>query len=32
MNRIFYENELNKTLESLKLAMNKLNEYQKTKK
>jgi uncharacterized protein involved in exopolysaccharide biosynthesis len=32
MSRIFYENELNKTLESLKLAMNKLNEYQKTKK
>jgi uncharacterized protein involved in exopolysaccharide biosynthesis len=32
MNRIFYENELNKTLESLKLAMNKLNEYQKTRK
>jgi len=32
MNRIFYENELNKTSESLKLAMNKLNEYQKTKK
>jgi len=32
MNRIFYENELNKTLESLKLAMNKLNEYQKIKK
>jgi uncharacterized protein involved in exopolysaccharide biosynthesis len=32
MNRIFYENELNKTLESLKLAMNKLNEYQKSKK
>ena len=32
MNRIFYENELNKTLESLKLTMNKLNEYQKTKK
>jgi len=32
MNRVFYENELNKTLESLKLAMNKLNEYQKTKK